>query len=228
MIKRFAVVVGVPFLLIACGDGKTPSSPTPATTTTSAPPATRIIAVSGDLGFGNIEINTPAQRTIMIANSGNAALTVTSLVTSNAAVLTASWTSGTIGAGGSQPVTITFKPTATQYYSGNISVNCDKTSGDSGINWWGYGVDTSPLWTMSGTGDTVFDMPTKVRRVKIVGDYTSYSSNFIVKIAGSLVVNELIGTGWGTTHFEGTYLTSGGTVQITNSSGVRWTFTEVR
>lgn len=86
-----------------------------------------------------------------------------------------------------------------------------------------------PLFTAAGSGDTVFDMPTTVSRVKITGDYPSRSSNFIVKIGGRLIVNELIGTSWPNgPHFEGTYVTTGGVVEITNSSGVAWTFTEVR
>ena len=86
-----------------------------------------------------------------------------------------------------------------------------------------------PLFTISGSGDNVFDMPTSVTRVKITGDYPSRSTNFIVKIGGRLIVNELLGTSWPNgPHFEGTYVTTGGTVEITNSSGVVWTFTEVR
>jgi hypothetical protein len=85
-----------------------------------------------------------------------------------------------------------------------------------------------PLFAHSGVGDTVFDIPSTVTRVRIIADYGGFTSNFIVRIAGSLVVNELIGTGWGTTHFDGTYLIHGGTAQITNSSGVHWLFTEVR
>jgi len=89
-------------------------------------------------------------------------------------------------------------------------------------------IPPTPLFTRSGSGDTVFDMPTTVARVRITGTYTGTSSNFIVRIAGALVVNELLGTSWGLTSFEGTYLTSGGVVAITNSTGVAWTFTEVR
>jgi hypothetical protein len=86
-----------------------------------------------------------------------------------------------------------------------------------------------PLFTSAGSGDNVFDMPTTVARVKITGDYPGRSTNFIVKIGGRLVVNELLGTAWPDgPHFEGTYLTSGGVVEITNSSGVAWTFTEIR
>jgi len=72
-------------------------------------------------------------------------------------------------------------------------------------------------------------MPTAVSRVKITADYQGRSSNFIVEIGGRLVVNELIGDAWPNgRHFEGTYVTSGGVVAITHSSGVAWTFTEVR
>lgn len=85
-----------------------------------------------------------------------------------------------------------------------------------------------PPWSISGQSDNVFDMPRTVSRVKITGDYTKNSSNFVVYIDGDLIVNELLGTGWSQTHFEGTYLTGGGVVQIELSSGVRWSFTEVR
>lgn len=71
-------------------------------------------------------------------------------------------------------------------------------------------------------------MPTSVTRVKITADFPGRSSNFIVKIGGRLIVNELLGTSFTGPHFEGTYVTTGGVVEITNSSGVTWTFTEVR
>ncbi len=85
-----------------------------------------------------------------------------------------------------------------------------------------------PPFSHSGTGDNVFDLPRAVSRVRIQGDYRKNSANFIVYIDGDLVVNELLGTFWSTTHFDGTYLTGGGTVQIEKSSGVAWSFTEVR
>jgi len=75
---------------------------------------------------------------------------------------------------------------------------------------------------------TVFELPTSVSRVKVTGARSGYSSDFIVKIGGSLVVNELLGTGWSRTYVEGTYLTSGGVVQITSSTGVCWSFAQVR
>ena len=77
-------------------------------------------------------------------------------------------------------------------------------------------------------GDTVCDMSSDVVPAHIVGTYTGYSSNFIVRIGGRLIVNELLGTGWGTTRYEGTLLTGGGVVEITNSSGVSWSVEEGR
>jgi hypothetical protein len=56
-----------------------------------------------------------------------------------------------------------------------------------------------------------------------------FSSNFIVRIGGRLTVNELLGAGWNQTRYDGTLLTGGGgVVSITNSSGVNWSFEEVR
>ena len=86
------------------------------------------------------------------------------------------------------------------------------------------------IWGVSGAGDNVFDMPTYIRRVRIDGFYGGRCQNFVVRIAGRLVVNEILGNcsvALGR-DFTGTYVTSGGVVEITNASGVQWTFTEVR
>jgi hypothetical protein len=84
-----------------------------------------------------------------------------------------------------------------------------------------------PFWTARGSGNTVFDMPTNVSRVRIVGTLTGGLSNFIVRIGGRLVVNEIIGNRSGySTRTEGLYLTNGGVVEITNSTGVDWTFAQ--
>lgn len=83
------------------------------------------------------------------------------------------------------------------------------------------------LWSRSGVGNNVFDMPKSVSRVRVIGTYTGYSSNFIVYVDGWLLVNELLGVGWGTTRYAGTHLTTGGVVEIQYSSGVSWSFTQV-
>ena len=84
-----------------------------------------------------------------------------------------------------------------------------------------------PMWSHSGTGDMVFNMPSYVRVVRVTGTYSGYAQNFIVYVDGWLLVNELMGTGFSQTYFSGTYLTSGGVVEIKSSSGVAWTFTQV-
>ena len=83
-------------------------------------------------------------------------------------------------------------------------------------------------WTMSGSGNTVFNMPTFVSRVRIRGVWNGQqTSNFIVRINGSLVVNEILRDTPGRT-FEGVYVTGGGVVEIVSSTFISWTFTQVR
>ena len=86
----------------------------------------------------------------------------------------------------------------------------------------------SPVFTRSGTSAAVFEMPATVSRIEIAGAYPAFVSNFIVTIAGRLIVDQLMGTGFNQLTFTGTYLTSGGAVEITRSAGITWTLTEVR
>jgi len=83
-------------------------------------------------------------------------------------------------------------------------------------------------WTMSGSGNTVFNMPTYVNRVRIRGVWNGQqTSNFIVQIGNNLVVNEILRNTPGNS-FEGTYLTGGGVVETVSSTFISWTFTQVR
>ena len=90
---------------------------------------------------------------------------------------------------------------------------------------------TSPTsaraWSRSGTGNTVFDKPRSANRVRVTGEYDGNASNFIVYCEGDLLINELLGTGFDATQYEGTHnMGHCGEVEITDSSGVRWSFTE--
>ena len=89
----------------------------------------------------------------------------------------------------------------------------------------------STLWAHSGTGNTVFDMPSHVTRVRIKGTWNGNGgSNFFVYIAGRSVVITTLRSLPNRT-YEGTHLISGGgVVEITGSGAgnVSWTFTEVR
>ena len=85
-----------------------------------------------------------------------------------------------------------------------------------------------PLWTLSGSGNSVFDVPADVTRLQIRGQWNNTgTSNFIVRIGGSLVVNEILREKPNGV-YEGTHLVRGGVGEITNSSNVAWSMTEVR
>lgn len=114
--------------------------------------------------------------------------------------------------------------------SGSPVYCAEFASTDSGTNTnsTDTGSTQAGLFSITGTGDTVFEIPTKVTRIRIQGSFSGTSSNFIVQIAGKGVVNEIIGTSRNPVNFDGTYLlVGGGTVEITQSAGVNWTFTEI-
>lgn len=113
--------------------------------TTLPPPPTRIIRLEGNLAFGEVQVNASAQRTLTIYNDGNSPLTVSGISYPNA-VFTGNW-SGDIPAGGSTNVTMTFKPTATQSYSGNLTVNANHTSGPNTRAISGTGVQPPTITT---------------------------------------------------------------------------------
>ena len=85
------------------------------------------------------------------------------------------------------------------------------------------------VFTRSGTGDMVFDLPASVTRLRIGASYQGAGSNFVVRVDANTIVNVLLGQGQDRTTFSGTYAVEGGAqVSIVNSTGVAWTMTEVR
>ena len=80
-----------------------------------------------------------------------------------------------------------------------------------------------------GIGNTVFDKPFAVERVRVKAYYPGHSSNFIVYCGDSLTVNELIGDGWGSRRYNGVHkMETCGEVEIVLSTSIEWSFTEVR
>ena len=112
------------------GNSSSPTAPTP-----TAPTPTRIISLSGntigdvlaELAFGDVQVGTSATATLTISNSGNSTLTWSIPSTGNG-VFTGSPTSGTVAAGGSTSVTITFTPTEAIGYSVTLEVTSDATT----------------------------------------------------------------------------------------------------
>lgn len=189
--------------------------------------------MSGNLAFGNVNIGETMTRTFTIGNSGNATLTFTSLSAAGgtgATGYTASPTSGTVPPNGTVTVTMRFAPTAAGFWSHVLTVVGDQTGGGAAINVSGTGINNTPLFTKTGTGASVFDMPTSVTRVRIFGDYGGFCENFIIHIAGRGVVNEILGSCSVASgrHYEGTFVTTGGVVEVLNSTGISWGFVEVR
>ena len=101
------------------------------------PMVTRIIGLGGNLSFGNVTVGTTAQATLTIANTGNSALTVSSISYPDG--FSGEW-SGSIPANGFQSVPVTFAPTAAQGYGDSVTVNSDKTAGVNTISISGTGI----------------------------------------------------------------------------------------
>jgi uncharacterized repeat protein (TIGR03803 family) len=103
------------------------------------------IGLSGNLAFGSVQVNTIAQRTLTISNSGISDFHVSSI---NYPIgFSGNWSSGTISAGGLQNVTVTFAPTAASSYGGTVTVNSDATSGISTSSASGNGA--LPVYTVT-------------------------------------------------------------------------------
>lgn len=75
----------------------------------------------------------------------------------------------------------------------------------------------------SGVGDAVFVLPARSARYTVSGRMPQGTENFVVKVGGRLVVNEIVGTEGYTTTFSAAPQEQ---VQVTNSPGVTWHFTE--
>ncbi len=88
---------------------------------------TRVVSLSGDLNFGSVAVGSSVTRTLSIANTGNSPLVVTG-ISHSSGVFSGNF-SGTITAGNSKMVTLTFTPTAIQAFSGTLTVASNATSG---------------------------------------------------------------------------------------------------
>lgn len=151
--RRLVAVLALVVVCTSCGGGDKNNSPTGPSPTTPPTSATRIIGVSGNLAFGEVEVGQSKTGTMTISNTGTAALNVSSLTVSGGLVShsTASWTSGSIAAGSSQNVTIQFAPTAPGSYSGVVTVVADHTSGGNTLAISGTALDVSFEGAWSGT-----------------------------------------------------------------------------
>ena len=164
-VGRLLVTSLVTFGLVGCGkDGNLPTGPS--AVTAPAPASSRVVDVSGNLSFGDVAVGSAREATMTIRNSGNAPMTVASLSVSGglASHVTASWTSGQIGAGSAQNVLVRFQPTTTGAFNGTVTVNADHTGGSNTMSISGNAVQANHAtggWSGSyviercdGTGST--------------------------------------------------------------------------
>jgi len=95
------------------------------------PPDTRIIAVGGNLAFGDVPVGTERDLILTITNTGNAPLTVSRVSIDGGLgehALT-NWSGGRILPGASQPVSVRFRPLVPGSYHGVITLHGDFTAG---------------------------------------------------------------------------------------------------
>lgn len=97
---------------------------------------------------------------------------------------------------------------------------------------------TSTPWSTAGFGSAVFEMPSYVVSVHIVGLNTGVASDFIVRVGACTIVDDRLGVGQFRTLSEGSYLVSEAgnpppppptrVVKIVGSPGLSWSLTEDR
>ena len=114
---------------------------------------TRILSLSGNLAFGNVNIGSPGTATMTIRNTGNTAMTVYGIYYPYG--FSGNWAGGTIAAGGSQVVTVTFNPTWAGSTGGPVAVYANQTSGANSIQASGTGV-TVPTRVIALSGNLAF------------------------------------------------------------------------
>lgn len=86
----------------------------------------RTILLSGNLGYGSVVVGTTSTRTLVIMNTGTSTMTISSI--SYPSGFSGAF-SGTIAAGGTANVPVTFAPTVVGGYGGTVTVNADNTGG---------------------------------------------------------------------------------------------------
>ena len=136
----------------------------------AAAQTTRIITLSGNMAFGDVQVGSTATRTLNVNNSGNAPLVVTGI--SYPAGFGGDWSAGTVPAGGSQAVTVTFAPMLGGVYGGSIVAQANYTSGSPSIQVSGAAVEvpTRVIWTSGYLSFGLVPVGTTATRTFVIGN----------------------------------------------------------
>lgn len=151
---------------------------------------TSTISLSGNLDFGDVEINQSATRTLSISNIGTSDFNVSSI--NNPDGFSSNY-SGIVTAGNSVEVTVTFTPTIPQNYNSSITVNSDADNGNNQINCFGNGVDGNTFGTLMVVNNTNFQRFFHIKKqsdseysednqIVIPGGETSYYYNLEIGV----------------------------------------------
>lgn len=196
-----------------CG-GDSPTSPSGSTPTPNTPTQT-LYAITGRVALGSTGGQAISGATVTINDGPNAGK---SAVTDGNGRYTIS---GLAFAGMSGTAS------APGYASLSRGIALTQGVTETTINW---ALFPETLWSFSATGNTVFDIPSYVTRVRIVGTPRTNCENFVVWISGRLVVNVIIGrcSVADVPTYEGTHLITPGVAETRISQGVTWSITEVR
>ena len=203
--KRFSLFSGLLVLIfftLSCGKDS-PTAPTKTTPPTTTP---TIVSVTVTSDHSTVAVGNTEQMTATVKMSDN----------------TTKAGSGTWSCGNTVVATVDSSGLVRGKQSGGVDIVFDNAAGGRGLKT----LTVRDVWKRSGVGATVFDMPTYVSRVKIMGTYTGGGENFVVWVGNDLLVNVILGTRWESTRYEGVHLTKGGVTQVKYSSGLQWSLEE--
>lgn len=202
------LVVALAIVISACGGNNSPTSPSGSSGST-----TQLYTVTGTVrsAAGGVVTNATV-RALDGRNAGKSAAT-------NA--------SGQYTLGGLVLEGFNIEASAPDYAAAAKGAPITAGTPSATVDW---NLLPAQLWTNGGVGDTVFTMPAYFGRVQIVGIPSTSCQNFIVHIGGQFKVNVILGTCSvaDARTYDGIVTTTGGTVEIVSSTGVNWSFTEVR
>ena len=201
--------------VVACGNKGNPAAPPPPTTPPPPLPAVTLQSVSlaaplSSLDRAGATAQVTATGTFSNGTTQNVTASCTDWASDNRSVLTVNQ-SGLMTAVGNGSATVT--------------TDCQGKQGRGLVT---LNLIPAQLWTYSGKGNTVFAMPTYVKRIRVRGVWDGRSnSNLIIFVGNHLVVNEILRDAPGRA-YEGIHNVTAGDVEIQNSTNVAWTLTEVR
>jgi hypothetical protein len=211
---RRLIPVALLCLTIACGKDASPtgpSAPPPPTT----PPGPTLYTINGRVS--SAAGGTLAGATVRVADGPNANKTTT-----------------TDGSGSYSLTGLTFAGFTVEASMGGFVTASRGGILQSGITTATANFTLLPAtpWSMTGRGNSVFEMPSYVSRVRVTGVPRTTCENFIVRIGGrASIINVILGTCSiaDARTYDGTHLTGGGgTVEIVSSTAIDWSFVEAR